>query len=120
MAKKKITKASYRAAAKTAARIADDMKASEIEVFDLVGLFDLAEYFIIATCTSTRHQKAVSDEIKKELKKRGLSMLGLENSDGAGWLLLDFNSIIVHLFLPDAREYYGLETLWGDAERVDW
>ena len=113
-------KAADREPAIIAARLADSMKASEIEVLDMSGVFDLADFFVIATCGSERQLHAVASEIEMVFKKRGMKKLGIEGWDRGGWLLLDFDDIIVHLFTEQARDYYQLENLWGDAEKVEW
>jgi ribosome-associated protein len=104
----------------SAARVSDSMKATEIEVLDMTGIFDLADFFVLATCQSERQLKAVAAEIENILTERGLKKLGVEGWDRGGWLLLDFDEVIVHLFTETARDYYQLENLWGDAEKVNW
>ena len=115
---KKKTKTAIRAAAKTAALICDEMKAAEIEILGVRSLFRIADYFVLATVQSERQSRAVFDRIKAEFRERGMRFLGVEG--GGGWLLGDFDSVIVHVFTPEARGYYSIENLWGDAEKIKW
>lgn len=103
-----------------AARTAEDKKGTEIVVYDLRGLSDVADYFVIATAHSRAQSRAISETISRELKATGLHALGREGGEGGQWVLLDYGACVVHLFSPALREYYALESLWGDAPKVDW
>ncbi len=106
--------------ARLCAQIADDKKATDILVLEVREIFSIADYFVICTCNSKPHTRAVADEIEKQLKEEGYSHLGTEGRDDASWILLDFGDVIMHVFLPETRDYYLLEMLWGDAPRLDW
>jgi len=106
-------------AAVMCARKAREKKADDIVVLDLRGLTDVTDFFVIAS-VGERQGKAVAEEIMKEMKEAGRKRFGVEGSVRDGWLLLDYVDVVVHLFEPDAREYYDLENLWGDAPRVEW
>jgi len=99
----------------------DEKQATDIVVLDVSGPFVIADYFVIATVQSTRQAQALAKELDLESKatrgRRRRNTGGLETED-SNWVLLDFDDIIVHLFLPEAREYYGLETLWADVPRL--
>ena len=100
-------------------RAADDKKARDIVVMEVTEKTTLADYFVVMTGTSTTHIKALSEEIEKKLKdERGLYP---HHSEGvtSNWILIDYVSVVVHIFLSDARELYALERLWGDAAKVD-
>jgi ribosome-associated protein len=102
-----------------AARAAADKKA-----FDLVGLEvgDLTSYtdsFLLCSAASERQVGAVADAILRQLKKAGSKPLHKEGAARSDWVLLDFDDIVIHVFTEDRRAYYGLDSLWGDAPRID-
>ena len=99
-------------------RALDSKKAREIKLLHTHDVTILADYFIICTASSATHLKTLSDEVEKALKQVGESPLRREGHRNGGWVLLDFACVIVHLFLKEAREFYTLERLWGDAEDV--
>ena len=103
-----------------AALAADDKKATDIVVLDLAGLSDVCDYFLICTAGNPRLLDAVVDEIEEKVKRNaGVGPLSHEGRAGASWVLLDYGSVVVHAFLPEARDYYRLERLWGDAPQVE-
>ena len=79
----------------------------------------LADYFLICTGTSNTHVRTLCDYAEYTLEQLGEPMLGREGHRGNSWELLDFGSIVVHVFTEEAREFYALERLWADAEQVD-
>jgi len=103
----------------TAARIADSMKAGEITVLDLHTIWDVTEYVVICTVESARQLRAVWQEIRHRFKDSGILPLG-EETESTKWVLVDYNEVVVHIFIDEAREFYDLELLWGDAPRVEW
>ena len=78
-------------------------------------LTTVADYFVIATGTSTTHVGALADEADFQLGREGVNVLRTEGHDGNRWVLLDYGSVIVHVFTPEAHDYYDLEHLWADA-----
>lgn len=78
----------------------------------------MADYFVIASGRSDRQVQALSQAIIDELREEGTRPLGVEGRSGARWVLIDYGSVIVHLFAPEEREYYGLERLWSNAAQV--
>lgn len=99
-------------------KVLDDKKASDIVVLDIKELTVLAEHFIIASANSTTQVKALAGTVEKELKDKGVPLLHSEQKErGSKWILLDYGSIIVHLFYAETREFYDLERLWEDAPR---
>ena len=98
--------------------VLDEKRAEEIVTLDLRGVSSLADEFVIATVSNARQASAVVDACEKERKARKLSCIGIEGRGGSSWVVLDYGDIVVHIFTPDAREYYGLEHLWADAKRV--
>ncbi len=102
------------------ARIADKSRAEEVVVFDLIGIADFCDYFVLCNGTSRRQLQAITREIEKQLKKKKVTKLGIEGFSEARWILLDYGGVIVHLFMPDVRLYYDFDLVWGDAKRVSW
>ena len=97
----------------------DEKKGMDIKVLEIGAVSSLADYFIICTGTSNTHVKTLCDYAEYTLEQLGEPMLGREGHRGNSWELLDFGSIVVHVFTEEAREFYALERLWADAEDVD-
>ncbi len=109
-----------RLAAQLCAQIADDKKAADIVLLEVREIFSIADYFVICTVNSKPQARAIADGIDRRLKDEGFGHLGIEGREDASWVLLDFGSVVVHIFMPETREYYQIEMLWGDAPRLDW
>jgi len=90
----------------------NNAKTEEIRVVDLKNKTQIAEFFIIATCRSSRHANATADEIIRELKKIGIKCPNPEGRPQCDWTIVDAGMVIVHLFRPEIREIYSLEKLW--------
>jgi ribosome-associated protein len=103
-----------------AAELAAGRRCSDIVVLDLQGKSPATDYFVIATGTSDRQMRTVADEISESAKKTGLQRFGRAGYEQARWILLDFIDVVIHIFDKTYREYYDLELLWGDAERLKW
>jgi len=104
-------------AVRRAAELAGELKALGIVVLDLKGISTATVYFVVATGRSDVQVKAIADHIVDELKKEGVRPVHVEGARGARWVLLDYVDFVVHVFHPEARLFYQLETLWGDAPR---
>lgn len=91
----------------------EDMKAHDMVTIDLRPKSGIADFLVIASGTSTRHVKAIADEVSKKIKELGVKPLGIEGEREAEWVLVDLGDVIVHVMLPRTREYYGLERLWS-------
>jgi ribosome-associated protein len=87
-------------------------------LLDLRGLTTIADYFVICTADNERQLRAVLKAIDEDLVQAGASHPRIEGSPEAGWVLLDFNDVIVHLFSPDQREFYRIERLWKQAQPI--
>lgn len=96
----------------------DSKKAIDIKSLEITELTAVADYFVIATGTSGTHIRALSDEVQDALTKQGVEPRNVEGKS-TGWILLDYGTVVVHVFTPDQRELYSLEHLWGDAKQVD-
>ena len=107
--------------AKAAADAIFDRKGIDIVLLDVAETFVLSDVFIIATGTSRPHVQALAEGVEEKLKiELDLKPLRLEGKPEATWILVDYGDIIVHLFQESARDFYSLERLWGDSERVKW
>jgi len=96
-----------------------DKKAEQVHVLDLRKGSAFTDFFIIATGNNIRQVQAIADGIQETLKKDGVRPALIEGYSRGEWILLDYFDFIVHVFLPTTREFYALERLWGDAERVE-
>ena len=109
-----------KAFAAAAAKVAAERHCSDIVVLDLRGISPATDYFVIVTGTSDRQMRTVADEIRAAAKGQGLGLFGRAGYEQARWILLDFIDVVVHIFDQPYRDYYDLELLWGDAERIDY
>lgn len=96
----------------------DNKKAMDIKSLEITDLTVIADYFVIATGTSGTHIRSLADEVEDTLTKLGVEPNHIEGKT-TGWILLDYGTVIVHLFTADQRELYSLEHLWGDAKQTD-
>ena len=98
------------------AEIASDKKAADIRILDLREIVGYTDYFVICSGNTERQTKAVHDAIHEELKKaNGLLPRRTEGDRESRWILMDYLDVVVHIFTPQAREFYRLEQLWGEA-----
>ena len=102
------------ALAKNLAALIDQKKGEDICIFDLRGLSPITDFFVITTGLSDVHTKTLANHITENVKP-----FHVEGLEAATWVLLDFVDVIVHIFSQEAREFYGLERLWGDAPRLE-
>lgn len=102
-----------------AARAATDKKALDLVGLDVVGLTSYADGFLLCSAASDRQVGAIVDEISRQLKGAGRKPLHTEGAARSDWVLLDYGDFIVHVFTEERRAYYGLDGLWGDAQRLD-
>ena len=116
----KPTPATARECALIAAKAADEKKATDIMVQDVHELISVTDFFVIATAANNRQVSAIIDEVEEQVRIQGhvkpIHREGL--SDGA-WALLDYGDFVVHVFQPEARDFYRLERLWNDAPVID-
>jgi ribosome-associated protein len=109
----------YRANARRIAHLASDIKAENIIGYDVAGLTVIADAFVICTARSEPQMKAISRTIRDGMKEIGESPLHTEGGFKDSWLVLDYGTIIVHIFRGEAREFYDLDGLWADSPRID-
>ena len=98
--------------------LAEDKKGRDIVSLKMSGLTLVCDYFLLVTAANTRQAQSISDNIELGLKEDGLQPLRIEGYRDSRWILMDLGSVVVHIFLPEEREFYDLERLWGEAERV--
>jgi len=106
--------------AKAAAKLLDEKKAENINVIKIDDISSLADYFVIATGRGSTHVRSLSDELEHKLKERGTAPARIEGYRSDSWILLDYQSVVVHVFTGEARDFYDLDRLWTDGEKVDW
>ncbi|MFH1024915.1 MAG: ribosome silencing factor [Planctomycetota bacterium] len=104
--------------AATIARLLDEMKIEDVLVLEMTELMPLTDYFVIGTAAVTKHALSTAEFVRDEMKSQGRKSLGAEGLDDGEWVLLDYGSVVVHLFTSAHREFYDLEMLWGDAKRM--
>ena len=103
----------------TAAKIAIELNCTDVMLLDLKGKSPATDYYVIATSTSNRQGRTVADEITEFAKKNGLFRFGQAGYEQGRWILVDFVDVVVHIFDEEYRDYYNLETLWGDAKALE-
>ena len=100
------------------AQVLDNKKATRVKVLCVHDLTVLADYFVIASGTSSTHVKSLAEEAEFQLKEAGIAPVRTEGFSTKNWFILDYGSVIVHVFSPEARDFYDLEHLWADGEDV--
>ena len=109
------------ARSRIAARAADAKKSHDIVILDVGEIMGIVESFVITSAPNSRLVRAIVDEVERELFERtGDKPRAVEGLRDASWVLLDYGDLVVHVFLTETREYYDLERLWADVERVPW
>ncbi len=107
---KELVKAAYRAL--------DEKKASDISVIDISGLSVLADYFMVASADNLRQTAALADNVEEKLEKAGFHCRQIEGRAGAGWILMDYNDVIIHIFDKENRLFYDIERIWSDGKKI--
>ena len=102
-----------------AIRAAEDKKAADLVVLDLRKAAGFTDYFLISSGTNPRQIRAIADAVMDTLAAQGAQPAHVEGYDRSEWVLLDYFDFVVHIFAPETRLFYGLERLWGNAERVE-
>jgi len=101
-------------------RAAEAKKATDITVLNLTGITSFADYFVICTGANQRQVQAISDEVNLQMKRQASELpISVEGYTQAEWVLADYGDLLVHIFSPKARDYYGLERLWRGAKPVE-
>ena len=95
---------------------ADEKKARDIVQMDMIGLMSTNDYFVICSANTATQVRAIADNIEEKMEEGGISFLHKEGYREGEWVLLDYGDTVAHIFQQEAREYYALERLWGDAK----
>ncbi len=95
----------------------EGLKGNEISVVDVSEMTDVTSRLIIASGTSSRHVRSLAESVVMEAKKAGVLPLGREGEDSGEWVLIDLGDIVIHVMLPETRDYYNLEKFWADFRR---
>jgi ribosome-associated protein len=102
-----------------AVRAADDKKAADLVVLDLRKAAGFTDYFVICSGTNPRQIRAIADAVMESLAADGTRPAHVEGYERSEWVLLDYFDFVVHIFAPETRVFYGLERLWGSADRIE-
>lgn len=97
--------------------VADDKKAWDPVIIDLRGKTIIADYFVICDGETDRQIRSIADAMMERARREGIRPLAVDGYDEAAWILLDFDSVLAHVFLPGERSYYDLEALWAASEK---
>ena len=100
-------------------QIVADRKAIDVVVLDMANASSITDYFLICSGGSERQVQAIADAIDEQLKKAGMTALGVEGYRDGRWILMDFGDVIVHIFSQELRDFYDLERLWANAPKID-
>ena len=106
--------------AKTAARLLDEKKAENISVIKIDDISSLADYFVIANGRGSTHVRSLTDELEEKLKQQDVTPARIEGYRSDNWVLMDYESVVVHVFTQEGRDFYDLDRLWADGQRVEW
>lgn len=97
-------------------KFAGEKKAKNVIIMELTGLTDITDYFVITSGTSERHVRTITEHIETCMKKLGIRPYSIEGYNEGRWVILDFQNLVVHVFLESLRELYDLESLWIEAK----
>ncbi len=100
------------------AEAADDRRAEDLTILDMRGLTSICDYFVICSGRSRLHVNAIAEEVDDQMGKLGIEPQHIEGIPDSTWVILDYLDVVLHIFDPQARSFYNLERLWGDAARV--
>ncbi|MCK8060686.1 MULTISPECIES: ribosome silencing factor [unclassified Fusibacter] len=109
----------YKELALEIAEFIDDKKGEDIIILDLRGKSSLTDFFVIATGLNDRNTAAIAHHVEDMLEKKGIEIHHKEGHRAGEWVVLDYIDIIVHIFNEEKREYYSIERIWQDAERIE-
>lgn len=102
------------------AKVLDEKKGVDLVLLDVSELLWITDAFVIASGNSRPHVQSLAEDIESQLKSEDRRPLRVEGKPEGKWILLDYGEVVVHVFQPETRDFYGLERLWGDAPRLTW
>ena len=94
-------------------------KTENIKVLNISSLTTIADYFVICNGNSSTQIKSLADELEEKLKEENIELYSKEGFSDASWILMDYSTVVVHIFNPEQRDFYSIESLWSDAPEVD-
>ncbi len=94
-------------------------KTENIKVLNISSLTTIADYFVICNGNSSTQIKSLADEVEEKMKEENIDLYSKEGFSDASWILLDYSTVVVHIFNPEQRDFYSIESLWSDADEVD-
>lgn len=106
--------------AKLIVRFASDIKAQDIVILDMRKAANFCDYFVLCSGTSNRHVRAIAQGIMEGLDEHGMGTRFKQGIREGRWALLDFGTVVAHIFEAESRDFYGLEYLWKEADKVEW
>lgn len=104
---------------KSIVQILDEKKANNLEVIKVGEVTILGDYFVIASANNTTHVKSLVDEVEFEMKQKGVNPIRVEGYQNTNWIIIDYGDVIVHIFYEETRNFYNLEKLWENGEKVE-
>ena len=109
-----------RAFAIDVARLLADTRCHQVTVLDVAGISPVTDYFVVATGSSARQMRSSADATEELGEERGYRKLSRSGDESANWIILDLFDVVVHVFTQEARSYYDVDGMWGDARRIEW
>jgi ribosome-associated protein len=102
-----------------AVKILDSRKAEEVTAIDIEGVSIIADYFLLASGGSNTQVKTLAEELEMKMSQEGIEPLRIEGAQSATWIIIDYGSVVVHIFHRDTRKFYNLERLWADGKTIE-
>ena len=102
------------------AGILDDKKAERVEIIEISALTTIADFFVICSGNTTTQVKALCDNVIEKAAEHEMQPLRIEGYESGAWILVDFGSVVLHVFKTDMRDFYSLDRLWGDGEKIEF
>lgn len=102
-----------------AAKILDKRKAEDVKAIDIEGVSIIADYFLLASGSSSTQVKSLAEELEFRLSEQGVEPLRVEGAQSATWIILDYGSLVIHIFYHETRQFYNLERLWADGKTIE-
>ncbi|MCR5453318.1 MAG: ribosome silencing factor [Lachnospiraceae bacterium] len=100
--------------------ILDSKKGETIELLDIGGISPIADYFVLASASNQNQLAAMQDAVDEYMSKQKINARSIEGNKNSTWILMDYEDIVVHLFTKEDRDFYDLDRIWKDGEKIDW
>lgn len=102
---------------KRTGKLAEEKKAKDIVIMELVGITDIADYFLIVSGRNERHVKTIAEHILDSMEIIGIRPFSTEGLENGRWVIIDYHNVVIHVFLQSLREFYDIENLWFEAKK---